>query len=66
MSAPVIEATTVEFVALNAHGRVVENVAPYLGHTEIQPGVFRVADVFGESIVEIPRGGSYSIRGVER
>ena len=62
MSAP----ATVEFVALNAHGRVVENVAPYLGHTEIQPGVFRVADVFGESIVEIPRGGSYSIRGVER
>ena len=64
MSAPVIEATTVEFVALNAHGRVVDKVTHYLGHTEIGPGVFRVADVFGESIVEIPRGGDYTIRGM--
>lgn len=62
MSAPTIEATTVEFVVFDAQGNAVDSVDPYLGHTEIGPGIFRVANVFGEYITQVPRGGSYMIR----
>lgn len=57
-----IEATTVEFVVLDAQGNTVDSVDPYVGHTEIAPGIFRVANVFGEYITQVPRGGSYAIR----
>jgi len=53
---------SIEFVALDANGRGVDWVDPYVSHELIRPGLYAVDNGYATYHVYIPNGGSYVIR----
>ena len=58
------ETPYLSFVVYDAQGKEVDWIDPYLGHSEIEPGVYEVLNPFGLYDVEVPEGGRYELKWV--
>lgn len=57
---------TLEFVVFDANGKEIDWIDPVVFWVELKPGVIQVGNGFFVYDVEIPKGGRYEVRELNR